>query len=148
MIMKDELDLSKPVIENYSFRDNKTSEVINGKIYISPMAFFAVKENPFKQEVREYPVDFGYPIQEKYTISLKIPEGYEVESMPKSMTVDGGEKIGVFRFVIANNNGQIQIVSTSDIYSSIVTPEYYATLKDFFQKSIEKQNERIVLKKI
>ncbi len=68
--------------------------------------------------------------------------------MPKSMTVDGGEKIGVFRFVIANNNGQIQIVSTSDIYSSIVTPEYYATLKDFFQKSIEKQNERIVLKKI
>ncbi|KQB38229.1 Transglutaminase-like superfamily protein [Flavobacterium daejeonense] len=145
---ENELDLSKPVIENYSFRDNKTSEVINGKIYISPMAFFAVKENPFKQEVREYPVDFGYPIQEKYTISLKIPEGYEVESMPKSMTVDGGEKIGVFRFVIANNNGQIQIVSTSDIYSSIVTPEYYATLKDFFQKSIEKQNERIVLKKI
>ncbi|MEY2867691.1 MAG: hypothetical protein RIR01_91 [Bacteroidota bacterium] len=147
-VRENELDLAKPIIENYTFKDTKTAEIINNKIYLSPLIFFSLRENPFKQEVREYPVDFGYPIQEKYSITLKIPEGYEVESLPKAMTVDGGENIGMYKFVIGNNNGVIQIVSTSDIYSPIVTPEYYQVLKDFFQKSIEKQNEKIVLKKI
>jgi hypothetical protein len=37
---------------------------------------------------------------------------------------------------------------TSTINSPIVSSEFYSTLKDFFQKVIEKQNEKIVLKKI
>ncbi|MEL1240789.1 DUF3857 domain-containing protein [Flavobacterium flavipallidum] len=147
-VRENDLDLSKPIIENYTFKDTKTVEIINNKIYVSPMIFFSLKENPFKQEVREYPVDFGYPIQEKYSVNIKIPEGYEVESLPKSMTVDGGENIGMYKFLIGYNNGVVQIVSTSDIYAPIVTPEHYPILKDFFQKSIEKQNEKIILKKI
>ncbi len=147
-VRENELDLSKPVVENYSFKDTKDVEIINGKIYLSPMVFFAAKENPFKQEVREYPVDFGYPIQEKYNINLEIPEGYEVESMPEGISIDGGENIGSFKFMIGNTGNKIQIVATSDIYSAIITPEYYLSLKDLFQKSIDKQKEKIVLKKI
>lgn len=145
---ENELELSKPIIENYSFKDSKTLELIDGKIYFSPLVFYALKENPFKQEVREYPVDFGYPVQEKFNINIKVPEGYEVESLPKSLIVDGGEKVGKFKFIIANNGGNIQVAMTSDIYSPIVSSEDYPTLKDFFQKFIEKQNEKIVLKKI
>ncbi len=48
------------------------------------MLYLVSKENPFKQEVREYPVDFGYPKQEKYNININIPEGFVVESMPES----------------------------------------------------------------
>jgi hypothetical protein len=32
--------------------------------------------------------------------------------------------------------------------ASIVTPEYYHILKEYFQKMVDKQNEKIVLKKI
>lgn len=147
-VRENELDLSKPIIENYSFKDNKMAEIINDKIYLSPIIFFTLRENPFKQEVREYPVDFGYPFQERYVVNIKIPEGYEIESLPKGIVVDGGENIGMYKFVCGNSNGIIQIISASDIYSPIVAPEYYPALKDFFQKSIDKQNEKIVFKKI
>ncbi len=43
---------------------------------------------------------------------------------------------------------KIQIIITKEINAAIMEAEYYSNLKDFFQKIIDKQNEKIVLKKI
>ncbi|WP_310558740.1 hypothetical protein [Flavobacterium sp.] len=145
---ENDLDLSKPIIETYSFKDNRNVEVINGKIYISPMLFLASKENPFKQEAREYPIDFGYPSQNKCNISISIPEGYAVESMPASVNIGTGDGIGSFKFMIVNNGTIIQVASTTTVNSAIVSADFYPVLKGFFQQMIDKQNEKIVLKKI
>jgi len=145
---ENELDLSQPIVEKYSFKDNKSIEIINDKIYISPMLFLNTTENPFKQEVREYPIDFGYPTEEKFNINIKIPEGYVVESMPKGVSLTTGENIGLFKYIIANPEGSVQIVITTDINSAIVPADFYEVLKDFYQQMIDKQNEKIVLKKI
>jgi hypothetical protein len=144
---ENELDLSNPIIENYSFKDSKSVEVINDKIYISPMIFLAAKENPFKQEVREYPVDFGHPWQEKYNVSIEIPEGYVVESLPQPMNIVTGEGVGAFKYNIANAGNNIQVSIATDINTPIVSPDFYEVIKDFFQRIIDKQNEKIVLKK-
>jgi hypothetical protein len=145
---ENDLDLSKPIIETYSFKDNKNIEVINGKIYISPLLFLASKENPFKQEAREYPIDFGYPSQNKCNISINIPGGYAVESMPASVNIGTGDGIGSFKFMIVNNDNIIQLASTTTVNSAIVSADFYPVLKGFFQQMIDKQNEKIVLKKI
>jgi hypothetical protein len=143
-----DLDLVQPIVESYSFIDTKDAEVINGKIYISPLLFLAVKENPFKQEVREYPIDFSYPMLHKYNINIEIPEGYVVESMPTAINITTGSDIGSFKFTISNIENKIQLAITSTINTSIVSPDFYPVLKDFFQQMIDKQNEKIVLKKI
>ncbi|HWS60843.1 MAG TPA: transglutaminase domain-containing protein [Flavobacterium sp.] len=145
---ENDLDLSKPIVETYSFKDTKDFEIINDKIYISPLLFLASKENPFKQEEREYPVDFGYPMLNKCSISINIPEGYVVESMPASINISTGDGIGSYKFMIANSNNLIQLASTATISTAIVTPDSYPVLKGFFQQMIDKQNEKIVLKKI
>ncbi|SHF69149.1 Transglutaminase-like superfamily protein [Flavobacterium fluvii] len=147
-VRENDLDLSKPIIETYAFKDSKDIEVIDGKIYISPMLYLVDKENPFKQEVREYPVDFGYPKQEKYNININIPEGYAVESMPQPLNIATGENVGAFKYVIANTGSSIQIVITKDINTSIVQADFYPVLKDFYQQMTDKQNDKIVLKKI
>jgi len=147
-VRENDLDLSKPIVESYSFKDTKDIEVINGKIYISPMIFLATKENPFKQEIREYPVDFGYPTQSKYNINIEIPEGYVVESMPVPINIATGDDIGTFKFIIVNTDNKIQVSITSAINTAIVTSDYYPVLKGFYQQMIDKQNEKIVLKKI
>lgn len=147
-VRENDLDLSKPIVESYNFKDTKSVEIINDKIYISPMLFFATKENPFKQEIREYPVDFGYPSQGKCNISMSVPEGYVVESLPASVNIVTGDGIGSFKFMIVNNNNIIQLVCTATINTAIVSPDFYPVLKGFFQQMIDKQNEKIVLKKI
>ncbi len=141
-------DFSKPVVESYSFKHNNTAEVIGGKIYLPSLLFFRMEENPFKQEKREYPVDFVYPNQDKYAFTINIPEGYVVESIPEPIALGTAGNIGSFKFNISATNKQIQIASTLDINQSIVGPDDYETLKIFYKQVIEKQNEKIVLKKI
>lgn len=145
---ENDYDLSKPIVESYAFKDVKDFERINDKIYIAPSLFLGIKENPFKQEVREYPVDFGYPIQNKYNINMEIPEGYAVETIPEGLNIACTDGISTFKYVIANTGNKVQIVMTFEISKAIVSANYYQALKDFYQKMLDKQNEKIVLIKI
>lgn len=140
-------DLSKPVTEDYDFTYNNIGDIIGDKIYINPMLFFTQSENPFKQEKREYPIDFVYPSHDKYSINLTIPDGYIVESLPASANISMEENIGGFKYNIAATGNKLQLIMTIDINYAAVSNVYYPTLKDFFQRLIEKQNEKIVLTK-
>lgn len=141
------LEWSKPVIETYTFKDNNSMEIIGDKMYISPLLFLTKSENPFRQEKREYPVDFGYPINEKINISIEIPEGYIVESLPAVMNIATLDNIGTFKYIIGNVGSKIQLSITADLNTAVVPAKYYDILKDFFKKMIDKQNEKIVLKR-
>ncbi|HTG66264.1 MAG TPA: DUF3857 domain-containing protein [Flavobacterium sp.] len=146
--LQNEKDFNLPVVETYSFVGNNLSELIGGKIYINPMLFFTRKQNPFKQENREYPVDYGFPFQDKYAINIKIPEGFKVENLPQSVTLTMNENLGVFKFLTNLQGDTIQISVSNQINSSIVLSEDYIALKSYYQKMIEKQNEKIILTKI
>lgn len=142
-------DQEKTLVSNYSFTHTGLSEIINNKMYISPLMFFATKENPFKQEKREYPVDFDYPKFTRYTISLTLPQGYEVESLPESQALQMEDNIGTFRYTIQKSGAnQIQLVVQQEINTAIVPAEHYPTLQTFYKELIAKENERIVLRKI
>ena len=141
-------DLVKPIVENYTFTSNNSAEIIGDKIYLSPFLFFAITENPFKQETREYPIDFVYPNQEKYNISINIPDGYIIETLPQVKAVGMPDELGVFKYNISNNGNQVQLVYSLDINQAIIGSEYYEVLKNFFKELVNKQTEKIVLKKV
>lgn len=143
-----EKDLKMPIVESFSFVGSNFSEVIGGGIYINPMLFFAAAENPFKQENRAYPVDYGFPFMDKYSISIKIPEGYEVATIPTPILLNMVEELGSFKFMISTTGNLIQLVITHQINSPIIAADDYRILQEFYQKMIEKQNEKIVLRKV
>lgn len=140
-------DLNKPVVEEFNFVHKNVSDIIGDKIYVHPLLFFAETENPFKQEKREYPIDFVYPRQDRYMITLSIPEGYVVESIPESLALGMEQNIGTFKFSIQANEKQIQLIATTEINYSNIPQDYYTVIKDFYQKMVEKQTEKIVLSK-
>lgn len=141
-------DLSKPVSEEYEFVNKNSVEIIGDKMYVSPTLHFGFKTNPFKSDKREFPIDFNFPKQDKYQISLTIPEGYAVESMPESLITTFEDDMMAFKYQINQKGNLIQISMGIDYNVSIVSPEYYETLKAFFGKMAEKQSEQVVLKKL
>ncbi len=141
-------DLSKPVTENFSFTHSNAVEIIGDKMYFSPMVFFAQTKNPFTQEIREYPVDFVFPTQDKYNISFQMPEGYEVESLPQSAAMAMTDDLGSFKYMLSQELNQFQFSFTVNINSAIISSKDYDVLKAFYKELIDKQNEKIVLKKI
>jgi len=147
-VRENDLDLSKPIVESYTFKSKNDTEVIDNKIYLNPLLFFTTTINPFKQEVREYPIDFGYPIEHKYNVSVEIPEGFQMESIPKPVALATENGSLNFRYIIGTNGNKIQIQLTTTVKEAIFQSNLYDMLKDFFAKNISKENEKIVLSKI
>lgn len=141
-------DLSKPIVENYSFTSANHVEIIGDKMYFSPLLHFTLKENPFKQETRLYPIDFVFPHQDKYSISIKIPEGYTVETMPASKAIGMTDNKAVYKYTISNTGNQIQLMYTFDVNTAIIGSEDYEEIKAFYKDMVEKNTEKVVLKKI
>jgi hypothetical protein len=141
-------DLSKPIIENFTFTADNQSEIIGDKIYLNPLLFFTPTKNPFVLENRDFPIYFGYPTQFKYNLNIAIPDGYVLEALPKPINLVTGENVGWFTFNISATNNTIQVVINKEIKSVIVSADFYDTLKVFYKQMIDKLNEKIVLKKI
>ncbi len=146
--VENESALAKPLTVDYTFTSDNSVEIIGDKMYLSPLLFFAQQENPFKQDFRAYPVDFIFPTQDKFTITLTIPEGYSVETMPAGLNLAMDDKMGNFRYTIENTGNKIQLLATFDITKPLFQSEKYDMLKKFFRTIISKQNEKIILKKV
>jgi len=143
-----EKELLLPVSESFSFTGSNLSEVIDGKIYLNPMLFFLDEKNPFKQEKREYPIDFGFPFLDKYFITIKIPDNFTVESLPQSTSVVLENDLGVFRFKAAVMENIIQLSIIHQINEVIIPVTNYESLKEYYKIMLAKETEKIVLKRI
>jgi hypothetical protein len=140
-------------LENYDepLRINYELTLIPEKgelIYINPMLCEAKKENPFKSAERYYPVEMPYASDESYVLSLKIPEEYLIEEMPKPTMIKLNEdNDGIFEYRISESAGTLYLFSRLRIKRADYSPEEYTMLREFFNLVVKKQNEQIVLKK-
>jgi hypothetical protein len=140
-------DLGKPVVENCKFSIESQADIIDDKIYFSPMFFFKMEENPFKLEKREFPIDFGYPSDDIYRFNITLPEGYTVVSAPQSKKLELPDNLGSFTYQVKVQGSTVQLIIDSKINVPIVSPIYYDALKSYFSGLIEAENEQIVLTK-
>jgi transglutaminase-like putative cysteine protease len=143
-----EKEILLPVTESFSFSGSNLCELIGEKIYINPLLFFTKGQNPFTQESREYPVDYGFPFSDKYIVNITIPEGYVVETLPKASQINMEDDLGSFKFMSNTVGNTIQLSISHQINTPIVSSEYYSMLKDYYQGMISKETEKIVLKKV
>ena len=137
----------KPVTSVYKFSSEDLIDVIGDKMYFKPLFYMAETKNPFKLEKREYPIDFGMPNTNKKMISITIPNGYAVESIPKSFAIGLPDNSGVYKCSITSTGNKIRIISLYKINSSIIPANYYPQLKEFYKQMIAKNIEQVVLKK-
>ncbi len=137
--------LGKPVSQMFKFSSDNLVEEINGKLYINPLLFLTREKNPFKSEKRSFPIDFVSPWKENYKISIDIPEGYEIESLPEQMAIGLPENLGFFKFQAIKGKKGVQVNSILQFNSAKISPIVYQQIKQFYSEMITKQNEKIVL---
>ncbi|GAA4324115.1 DUF3858 domain-containing protein [Flaviaesturariibacter amylovorans] len=117
-------------------------------LYIDPMFGEGIKENPFKSAERLFPVEMPYTLNQTYSLTIYIPDGYEVDELPKSMRLHFNEaKEGGFEYLISQSEGVISMRSVIRLDRTVFTPEEYENLREFYTMIVAKQKEQIVLKK-
>src|SRR5690554_308690 len=139
--------LGEPVALEYNFESFDYIEEVAGKLYFSPLVFLANNENPFKPETREYPIDFGFPMKDRYIVNVTLPEGYVVESIPEDVVYNLGENTGSYRYLISQIGDRLQLSVEFSINQSFIAAEEYGNLKKFFELCIAKEKEKVVLSK-
>lgn len=141
-------NLWEPITFNYTFENENAIEQVGNLLIINPAFLIQTKSNPFKLEERVYPVDYSYPYTTSYMATIQIPEGYQVEELPKPQKVMLPEKSAMFNYSIRNVGNQLIVVGKFDINKTVFLPQEYDFLKQFYNMVIDAEAKKIVLKKI
>jgi hypothetical protein len=116
-------------------------------MYLAPPFPKSFIENPFKSELRLYPVEFNFPVSTRIIIDIEVPEGYVVESIPESKkfeTEDGGI---AFIYRSGLENQRIHISIEYSILNVRYEYDQYTMLNSIFDIMVSTLGEQIVLKK-
>ncbi len=138
---------SLPLTQNINFNLDLTGSDEN-YIYFNPNLFTSLHNNPFLSENRATDIDFEY--LKTYIISgiYKMPAGYKIDALPKSVNMTMPDKSIVFKRIIAEQDGSIIVRYTIDFKKDMYFKNNYPDFHDFFKKMHEMLNEQIVLKKL
>ncbi len=140
-------NLKAPVGLKYDFEAFDYVERIAEELYFSPLIFMTTQENPFKSDTREYPIDFGFPLKDRYIVNIDLPEGYMVKYLPEAVVYNLGQNMGSYRYAISEVGRKLQVSVELSINQSFIAAEEYGNLKKFYELCIAKENEKVVLSK-
>ncbi|MFC0518989.1 DUF3857 domain-containing protein [Mucilaginibacter angelicae] len=137
---------SLPAREKITF-DLDLSSSDGNYIYFTPNLFTGLNTNPFLSEDRKTDIDFGYRDNCALTGMFKIPHGYAVEAMPKSITMSTPDNSIVFKRTVAEQDGAIMVRFNIDYKKTLYFKEDYPEFYEFCKKLHEMLSENVVLKK-
>ncbi|MEM7369158.1 MAG: transglutaminase domain-containing protein [Bacteroidota bacterium] len=118
-------------------------------LYLSPLLMMRWEENPFSQSERIYPVDLHYPTTYSGLIVIELPEGYQIESLPKSskMKLPEDEMSFAYFVQVMPPGKSIQIQYQFQINKTLYSPDEYPNLKLMYDVVMARHSEQIVLRK-
>ena len=115
-----------------------------GRRAIFPVGLFSAPEKPiFAHADRTYAICFDYPYQKKDDVSVELPAGWTVSSVPTSLDRDA--KAAEYVLKVEDNKKAVHISRTvrSDLF--VVPQPTYPALRTFFQAVRSGDDEQIVL---
>jgi hypothetical protein len=111
--------------------------------------FFIEKEseNPFKSNVRLYPVDFGSPREFTTTLNLEFPAKYDLVNRPEKVALSLPNAGG--RFILESQIADNKLVLNNalSINRTVFSSQEYPFLKELYSRIIQAQNEDLIFKK-
>ena len=103
-----------------------------GKRVMLPVGFFSAHEKHiFEHADRVHPIYFDYPYEKVDDVTVELPQGWQVSSVPPPQTKDG--HIIVYTLKAENNKGSVHVVRKLSVDILLLDPEYYPALRSFFQ---------------
>ncbi len=131
--------------EMFQFETDAYAEEVGGKTYISPLLHLRMKKNPFASPERKFPVFFNFPRSIIKTVNITLPQGAKVVSVPGDVKFVFGDNTGIYQYKVIQNGNKIQIQSIYQMSVPVVPAKDYKELREFFDKIVKKQAEKIVI---
>ncbi|MCB2208612.1 MAG: DUF3857 domain-containing protein [Bacteroidetes bacterium] len=135
-----------PVTESLEVQIENQVTVIDDEIYITPILYERIEENPFNTSERKYPIDFGYCNEKSITIMIKLPDNCQVIELPQSINLVMPEDKAYFSYQIKQLGQILQLNCKYGRNKPLFIPDEYPILQQFYSKVIEKMSEPLIIK--
>lgn len=128
------------------FTSDNLIDKVGKKMIINPMLFMSKHSNEFDQaEERKYQIDFISSLTRVKKVTLEIPEGYVIESMPKSKKIVTQDKEIEYSYVAEQKGNKLEVISTTKIASPDYPKEYYPAFKQIWETASKSENQVVSL---
>lgn len=115
-----------------------------GKRALLPVGFFTAHEKHiFEHADRVHPIYFEYPYEKIDDITVDLPLGWQVGSMPTPKVQDS--HLVVYSLNVENNKGSVHVLRKLDVGILLLEPKYYPALRNFFQVVKTGDEEQVLL---
>jgi hypothetical protein len=138
--------LSKPINIEAEIKIEGKTQVTDKIIYLNPIFYDNITENPFKAETRRTPIHYKYIFNTDISVKIDIPEGYIVDELPKNTTLVLADNSAKASINFASKPNQIELSSKIAISQHTFKQSTYLDLREWYNVVIAKQSEQIVLK--
>lgn len=141
----DSLDM--PVTETFEVEMSAFDNLNHDKLSFNPIIFDRVTTNPFKLAERDYPVDWGMPSDERYIVTIHLPQQFTIENPPQTFAYTMPNSGGRFLTGFENDNNTFTFSYVTQFNKSVYSAEEYPYLKELFNKIILSEKNEMVFKK-
>ena len=115
-----------------------------GKRALMPVGFFdASEKHVFEHANRTHPIYFEYPYQTADDVSVDLPPGWHVGSVPPDQVSDG--HIVQYSLKVENNQNVLHVSRKLSVDVVILEPKYYGGLRRFFQTVRSGDDQQVLL---
>jgi transglutaminase-like putative cysteine protease len=115
-----------------------------GRRVILPAAIFTAPEKGlFEHAKRIQPVYFEYPYEKADDVTIALPPGWQVSSLPKPLDQNG--KVIFYSLQVEQTPGTLRLTRKLSFDVLLVDQKYYGSLRNFFQGVRSADGEQIVL---
>ena len=115
-----------------------------GKRMVIPAGVFtAIEKHVFEHANRVHPIYVEYPYEKDDDITIKLPEGWQVDSVPSPQIIDG--HVVSYGLKVEKDGTSLHLTRKLVWNFLLLDPKYYPSLRNFFQSVRSGDDQQIVL---
>jgi hypothetical protein len=115
-----------------------------GRRALLPVGLFGAPEKHlFDHANREHPIYFQYPFQRVDDISIELPLGWQISTLPTPQKQDA--HIVTYTMNAENNKGTLHLSRTLNVDILLLEQKYYSALRNFFQVVRTGDEQQVIL---
>lgn len=116
---------------------------LGGALAFSPVIGGFRQNQPFTAETRTYPVELPYRVIETRSVTITLPEGFAVESVPEPLSASTSDRQCVYRYQVSPTAEGLTLSTTFASKGLLHLPAAYPELRGVYALAAEREGELV-----
>jgi len=141
---KPEWDSSAPtLVAEFRLKVPGWGSAAGHRALVSVGLFSGSEKRLFDHADREHPIYFEYPFEKVDDVTLELPAGWRIDSVPPALDQTG--RVVGYSLKVEKDKGEVHLSRVVNVDFLLLEAKYYSALRKFFQQVRAGDEQQIVL---